>query len=95
MTAPMPTYTCPNCAFGTLKPTRITYLRRWGDAIVTLPNFAAWQCDSCSYTRYDREALARLEMIFGPDIESLEETPLWRTRAAKGPDERGPHRWSY
>ena len=46
-------YSCPKCAFGTLKPTRITYLRRWGDQMVTLPDFAAWRCDSCSYTRYD------------------------------------------
>ena len=92
---PPTTYTCPNCSFGTLKRTRITYLRRWGDRIVTLPNFAAWQCDSCSYTRYDNAALTRLEMIFGPDIESMEETTLWRTRPTTGPGERGPHRWSY
>ncbi len=89
------TYSCPKCAFGTLKPTRITYLRRWEDQMVTLPNFAAWRCDSCSYTRYDGAALAQLEMIFGPDMESLAETSLWRIHSPEGPGERGPHRWSY
>lgn len=88
------TYTCPNCSFGTLKPTKITYLRRWGDHVVTLPDFAAWKCDSCNYTRYDAAALARIEQIFGPDLESMLNRPKWRCQVLKGPGERGPHRWS-
>ena len=88
-------YTCPNCNFGSLKPARITYLRRWGNHMITMPNFLAWQCDSCSYTRYDSAALAQIELIFGPDVESLMESPFLRYRADSGPGERGPGRWSY
>ncbi len=88
-------YTCPNCSFGSLKPTKITYLRRWGVHMVTLPDFPAWRCDSCSYTRYDSAALAHVEFIFGPDVESLMEGPYRRFRAGEGPDEQGPRRWSY
>lgn len=78
-----------------MKPTKITYLRRWNGRMITMPNFAAWRCDLCRYTRYDSAALARLELIFGPDMEALMEMPLWRLRTGEGPGERGPHRWSY
>lgn len=88
------TYSCPSCVFGTLKPARITYVRRWGEHIVTVPNFAAWQCDSCSYTRYDSAALARVELLLGLDEGALAEVRSWRSRAREGPGERGPQRWS-
>ncbi|MGC9348322.1 MAG: YgiT-type zinc finger protein [Anaerolineae bacterium] len=89
------TYSCPSCVFGTMKPTRITYLRRWGPYLVTVPNFPAWQCDSCSYTRYDVAALARLEVLLGPDDEALVDFGLSRPRSGEGPGERGPQRWSF
>lgn len=88
------TYTCPNCGIGTLKPSRLTYLRRVGSRMVTLPNFAAWTCDSCRFTRYDNAALARIEHLLGPDIESVLDQVNWRFRASKGPAEHGPRRWS-
>ncbi|MGC9521186.1 MAG: YgiT-type zinc finger protein [Anaerolineae bacterium] len=88
-------YPCPNCAFGTLKPTRVTFVRRWGRRLITIPNFAAWQCDSCSYTRYDSAALAKVELIFGPDIEALMGLVPRTQSSAKGPAERGPQRWTY
>ena len=89
------TYSCPVCSGGSLKPTEITYLRQWNGRMVTLPNFPAWRCDSCGYTRYDSAALARVELVFGPDADSLMESPMWRTRRTSGPDDRGPRRWSY
>jgi YgiT-type zinc finger domain-containing protein len=88
-------YPCPNCGFGTLQPITTTYLRWWGKAWVTIPNFAAWCCDSCQFTRYDSAALAQLELVLGPDLESWVGSPPWRTRATQGPDERGPQRRSY
>jgi hypothetical protein len=88
-------YSCTNCGVGSLKPTKITYLRKVGTLMVMLPNFAAWKCDACHFTRYDNAALARIEHILGPDIESVMATANWRFRAAKGPAEHGPHRWSY
>ncbi len=88
-------YTCPNCAFGNLKPIKITYVRRWGHAVLTVPNFAAWRCDSCNYTRYDAAALAKIELILGPDDEDwLELRPRPHSSQAEGPGERGPRRWS-
>jgi YgiT-type zinc finger domain-containing protein len=89
------TYACPNCGFGTLKPAKITYLRRWGDHMVTMPDFPAWRCDSCNYTRYDSAALVHVEYVFGPDLDSPIEPPYLRHRAGEGPGERGPRRWSF
>jgi hypothetical protein len=63
--------------------------------MVTMPNFAAWQCDVCGYTRYDGAALVRIDLLFGPDAESLTTTTRWPSRAADGPAERGPQRWPY
>jgi YgiT-type zinc finger domain-containing protein len=89
------TYPCPSCGVGTLKPTRITYLRQIRSQMITLPNFAAWTCDACRFTRYDNAALARIEQLLGPDLESVLDAVNWRFRAAKGPAEHGPHRWSF
>jgi hypothetical protein len=88
-------YPCTNCGIGTLKPTKITYLRRMGALMVTLPNFAAWKCDACHFTRYDNAALAKVERLLGPDVESVMNIVNWRFRATKGPAEHGPHRWSF
>ena len=87
-------HTCPDCAFGTLKPIRITFMREWAGHMVTLPNFAAWQCDSCGHTLYDQVALAKLEVLLGPDVESMMEPSFMRWRTMDGPDARGPHRRS-
>lgn len=88
-------YTCPSCMFGTLKPTTVTYMRRWGLYVVTIPDFDAWRCDSCGYTRYDGAALARLEYILGPEDDVAMASPPWRARPSEGPAETGPHRWSF
>ena len=86
-------YTCPNCAFGNLKPVNIVYVRRWGDTIATVPNFAAWRCDSCNYTRYDMAALSKVEAVFGPDEDDWFEPRRHYPRRTEGPGERGPRRW--
>ncbi len=85
-------YTCPDCAMGTLKPIKITYTRRWGPQLVVAPDFAAWRCDSCGFTRYDRAALAQIRLLLGPDEEELVESYPRRTRT-EGPGEIGPRRW--
>ena len=85
-------YTCPNCAMGNLKPIRITYTRRWGQQLIVAPDFAAWRCDSCGFTRYDSAALAKIRLLLGPDEEELIEPYLRRTRR-EGPGEIGPRRW--
>ncbi len=85
-------YTCPDCAMGTLKPIKITYTRRWGQQLIVVPDFAAWRCDSCSFTRYDSAALAKIRLLLGPDEEELVEPYLRRARA-EGPGEIGPRRW--
>ncbi len=86
-------YSCPNCSFGSLKPIKITYVRRWGPSFITVPNFSAWRCDSCNYTRYDAAALTRLELILGPDIDDWSEAYFQRPQPSEGPGERGPRRW--
>jgi len=87
-------YTCPNCAFGNLKPVKIVYVRRWGNTIVTVPDFAAWRCDSCNYTRYDTAALSKIEVVFGPDEDEWFELHRQHPQRTEGPGERGPRRWS-
>ena len=83
---------CPNCTYGTLKPARVTFVREWAGYMVTLPNVAAWRCDSCTYTRYDPDALARLELLLGPDVDAMMVAPFHPSPAADGPDLRRPHR---
>lgn len=87
-------YSCPRCNVGHLRPIKSTFVRRWGDQLLTSPNFAAWRCDVCSYTRYDTAALAQVELLVGPDEESLDQPRASHARRAEGPDERGPRRWS-
>jgi len=88
-------HSCPSCGYGSLQPAKITYVRRWGDHLITIPGFPAWQCDVCRHTVYDNAALARVELIFGPDVETLMESPFPSYRAGSGPGERGPDHWPY
>ena len=88
-------YQCPRCTFGNLLPTTITYVRLWGMHLVTIPNFAAWHCDSCGFTRYDGAALAQAELLFGPDGEPGITQSRWQTQHNDGPGESGPRRWSF
>ena len=85
-------YTCPECAIGNLKPIKVTYTRRWGQQLIVVPDFAAWRCDSCGFTRYDSAALAQIRLLLGPDEEELIE-PYPRRSRAEGPGEVGPRRW--
>ena len=85
-------YTCPDCAMGNLKPIKITYARLWGQRLIVAPDFAAWRCDSCGFTRYDSAALAQIRLLLGPDEEELIEPYARRTRT-EGPGEIGPRRW--
>lgn len=91
---PRVNYTCPACAFGSLKPTKITYTRRWGAQLVVIPDFAAWRCDSCGFTRYDNAALLQIRRLLGPDAEEFDEPYTRRPHQAEGPGEIGPRRWT-
>jgi len=88
------TYHCPNCAFGHLVQIKSTYVRRLGSQIFTLPNFLAWRCDCCGYTRYDAGAMARIDALLGPEAEDWDSPHRPRSRNVEGPGERGPRRWS-
>ncbi|HSQ39786.1 MAG TPA: YgiT-type zinc finger protein [Anaerolineales bacterium] len=87
-------YTCPVCNVGNLKPVKITYARQWGTRLIVIPDFAAWRCDSCSFTRYDGAALAQVRLLLGPDEEELIEPYYRRSPQAEGPGEIGPRRWT-
>jgi hypothetical protein len=76
-------------------PTRITYVRLWGQHLVTIPNFMGWHCDSCGYTRYDSAALAQVELLLGVDTSTISDAPQWQSHQTEGPDESGPRRWSF
>ncbi len=87
-------YACPACPFGSLRPVKSTYVRRMGNVFVTRPDFSAWRCDCCGYTRYDAAALAQLELLLGPDPEGWDEACPTCARQVTGPANCGPHRWS-
>ncbi len=88
-------YVCPACGYGRLQPFRSIYTRRWGETFVTVPNFPAWRCDHCGYTRYDNAALAHIELVLGPDEDELTEGGAQPRLGQGGPGERGPRRWSF
>jgi len=87
-------YPCPECHFGTLKSTKITYTRQWGTRLIVVPDFAAWRCDSCGFTRYDAAALAHIRLLLGPEEDEWREPYRHRSQPAEGPGEAGPRRWS-
>lgn len=86
-------YSCPVCNVGNLQPVKITYARPWGAQLVVIPDFAAWRCDSCGFTRYDVAALAQVRLLLGPDEEELAELYRRRSPQTEGPGEIGPRRW--
>ncbi|OQA21631.1 MAG: hypothetical protein BWY63_01196 [Chloroflexi bacterium ADurb.Bin360] len=85
---------CPRCSFGTLRPAHSTYVRRVGWRVITVPNFAFWRCDACGYARYDIAALARVDLLLGPEMDSLDEPGDLFPGPTDGPATRGPRRWS-
>jgi hypothetical protein len=62
--------------------------------MIVVPNFAAWRCDSCSYTRYDVAAVKRLELLLGDEGDRWSQRHPRRSQRQEGPGEQGPHRWS-
>ena len=88
-------YPCPACNLGHLKPTKLSYVRQLGRYLVVVPNFDAWRCDSCAFTRYDVTALASVEMLLGREDDDGEPTQRRQRRATEGPAEQGPRRWSF
>ncbi len=88
------TYTCPACSLGNLLPIKSAYVRHMEGHFVTLPDFPAWRCDFCGYTRYDAGALAQVETLLGPDSDAWPTLLYDRARKLEGPANRGPHRWS-
>jgi len=87
-------YACPGCMVGRLKPTKVSYARRMGNHLVVVPDFDAWRCDNCAFTRYDVTALAKVELLLGRDESEWEDPHSRQHRAAEGPAEQGPRRWS-
>ena len=85
---------CPRGSFGTLRPAHSTYVRRVGWRVITVPNFAFWRCDACGYARYDIAALARVDLLLGPEMDSLDEPGDLFPGPTDGPATRGPRRWS-
>lgn len=85
---------CPRCSFGNLRPTRSTYVRQVGGQVVTVPNFTLWRCDVCGFSRYDTAALARVDLLLGPEPPEFDDPDDVPSGASEGPAGRGPRRWS-
>ncbi|NPA92148.1 MAG: YgiT-type zinc finger protein [Chloroflexi bacterium] len=64
-----PTYPCPKCHAGVLRPRELTYFTRLGDELIAVPKFPAWVCDICGYVEYDERALSWLYTLLSPPMQ--------------------------
>ena len=58
-----PSYPCPECQVGALRPRAVSFFSLYGGQPVTVPDFPAWVCDVCGRREYDSAALAELQAM--------------------------------
>jgi YgiT-type zinc finger domain-containing protein len=62
-----PSYTCPECLVGILRPRKSSYFTMEEGHLITVPDFPAWVCDVCGRREYDTAALAELNAMLETD----------------------------
>lgn len=81
-----PTFVCPHCQMGTLRPKPVIFAHWFEGQFIVIPNFPGWVCDICGEREYDAAALERLEMSLGPEADFRREMSR-RARRSRVPPE--------
>jgi YgiT-type zinc finger domain-containing protein len=79
-----PSYPCPECQVGALRPRAVSFFSMYAGQPVTVPDFPAWVCDVCGRREYDSAALAELQAM----LESGRSRG--RRRQARQPGQENP-----
>ena len=83
---------CESCHIGSWQPCRATFCHWHNGQFVIVPEVPAWRCDFCGDTYYDRDALSRLVLLFGPEPDSAQERKWHATGLEEnGGDSLGDH----
>ncbi len=59
-------FICPNCHVGYLDLKLTTYVRKYEETMICVPNTPCWVCDVCHERHFDPSAIQRLELLIGP-----------------------------
>ncbi len=73
-----PTYICPECHTGQLKPGNVSHAAWLGENdFMIIPQVTAWICDVCGHVDYDEQAVMLLEALFnGSSRSTRKPTPI-------------------
>jgi YgiT-type zinc finger domain-containing protein len=58
-------FICPVCHMGHLDLKLTTYVRQYGETLISVPNTPAWVCDVCHERQYDPLSIQRIETLVG------------------------------
>jgi YgiT-type zinc finger domain-containing protein len=56
---------CPACHLGHMHLRKVTYIRQFGETLISVPNTPAWECDVCHQREFDPESVQRIEVLVG------------------------------
>jgi YgiT-type zinc finger domain-containing protein len=58
-------FVCPTCRMGHLDLRLTTYVRQYGETLISVPNTPAWVCDVCQERHFDPSSVQRIELLIG------------------------------
>jgi len=58
-------FICPVCHMGHLDLKLTTYVRQYGETLISVPNTPAWICDVCHERQFDPMSIQRIETLIG------------------------------
>jgi YgiT-type zinc finger domain-containing protein len=83
-TLPRTRIICPMCHLGHLQLRVATYMRQFGETLISAPNTPVFECDVCHHREFDRLTVQRIELLVGQNG-----APPNRYKAAE-PDANSP-----
>jgi hypothetical protein len=91
---------CPMCHLGHLHLRVATYVRQFGETLISAPSTPVFECDVCHHREFDRLTVQRIELLVGQvgappnryKAEEPEQTPepAPKPKAAKTPKASKP-----
>lgn len=64
-TLPHTRIVCPMCRLGHFRLRTATYIRQFGETLISMPNTPVFECDVCHHREFDRVIVERVEMLVG------------------------------